>query len=358
MNISEKAKGIIDSCRFCFMCRHVCPIGNATGQERNTARGRAMGAALVVRNAISSKEIADNLYECALCGACTNNCITGWDPKVFVQELRTQIILEGVAPDYISKLIEKYQATGNIYGEKACSCLDNLYTKGSKIGLLVGQDALYKSPKSIIKVVELLDKAGVKVDLLKNQDSGYALWYLTGKTNETLTVAKAQAEQLNGYETIIAYDPQDLKLILQEYKEWGLEVKANVVSFNKFALNLIKEGKLAVKNNGKAYTLQDNFNYARDLDDSTTAREIISLVGVNKEMLLIGKETNMAGHLIMNEYMPNVISEVAKNRWLDAKNMDCYTLITESPAEYELLKANAPENCKVLSIEEMILENM
>ena len=117
MNISEKAKGIIDSCRFCFMCRHVCPIGNATGQERNTARGRAMGAALVVRNAIASKEIADNLYECALCGACTNNCITGWDPKVFVQELRTQIILEGVAPDYIIKLIEKYQETGNIYGE-------------------------------------------------------------------------------------------------------------------------------------------------------------------------------------------------------------------------------------------------
>ena len=38
MNITEKAKNIIDNCRFCWMCRHVCPIGNATGLERNTAR--------------------------------------------------------------------------------------------------------------------------------------------------------------------------------------------------------------------------------------------------------------------------------------------------------------------------------
>ena len=358
MNISEKANGIIDSCRFCFMCRHVCPIGNATGQERNTARGRAMGAALVVRNAIGSKEIADNLYECALCGACTNNCITGWDPKVFVQELRTQIILEGVAPDYILKLIEKYQATGNIYGEKACSCLDSLYTTGSKIGLFVGQDALIKSPSSVKNAITLLQKAGVKADLLQNQDSGAALWYLTGKTNETLNAAKACVNDLNAYETIIVYDPQDLKLMLQEYKEWGLEVKANLVSFNEYVLGLIKDGKLKVKNNNKEYTLQDSFYYSRDLDDSKTARDIISLVGVNKEMLLIGKETNMAGHLIMNEYMPNVISIVAKNRWVDATNMGCTTLVTENPAEYELLKANAPDGCRVVSVEEMILENM
>ena len=94
MNISEKAKGIIDSCRFCWMCRHICPIGNATGQERNTARARALCASLVVRGAQTPDDIKDNLYECTLCGACTNNCMTGWDPKVFVREMRRELILE------------------------------------------------------------------------------------------------------------------------------------------------------------------------------------------------------------------------------------------------------------------------
>ena len=62
MNITEKAKKIADSCRFCWMCRPVCPIGNATGQERNTARARSLGVSLVVRGATELKEIADNIY--------------------------------------------------------------------------------------------------------------------------------------------------------------------------------------------------------------------------------------------------------------------------------------------------------
>ena len=136
MNITEKAKNIIDNCRFCWMCRHVCPIGNATGQERNTARARALGASLVVRGASALKVIADNVYECTLCGACTNNCVTGWDPKVFIQELKTEIVLNGETPAYIASLLEKYQKTGNVYGKEVCKCLDELYNTCSETLLL------------------------------------------------------------------------------------------------------------------------------------------------------------------------------------------------------------------------------
>ena len=101
MNITENAKNIIDNCRFCWMCRHVCPIGNATGLERNTARARAFGASMVVRGATDLAEIADNLYECSLCGACTNNCVTGFDPKVFIQQFKTELAPEGLMPDSI-----------------------------------------------------------------------------------------------------------------------------------------------------------------------------------------------------------------------------------------------------------------
>ncbi|MBR7110312.1 MAG: (Fe-S)-binding protein, partial [Clostridia bacterium] len=191
MNITEKAKKIADSCRFCWMCRHVCPIGNATGLERNTARARALGVSLVARDATELKEIADNMYECTLCGACTNNCMTGWDPKVFVQEVKTEILLNGVTPDYITALLEKYQQKGNVYGKDACSCLDALYNTDSETVLFVGQDALYNSPESVKNAVSVLEKAGVKVSLTKNQDAGSSLWFLTGKTAETQLVAKA-----------------------------------------------------------------------------------------------------------------------------------------------------------------------
>lgn len=359
MNITEKAKNIIDNCRFCWMCRHLCPIGNATGHERNTARARAMAISLVARGATTVDEVIDNVYECSLCGACTNNCMTGFDPKVFVQETKTNAILNGVIPAYIAKLLEKYQATGNVYGEKVCACLSDMLSTKSDVLLLVGQDALYKSVASVKNAVEVLKKAGVTVAVdEKSNDTGAALWFLTGKTEETRKAAENCAAILNTYKTVVVYDPVDLKLMLHEYKEWGIEVKAQVVGFNEYLLGLIEAGKLNVKKSAKEYTVQDNYAYARDLDETETVRKLVEKAGVNKEMLLNRKEANMAGSLIMHEYMPEVQLHVASDRWLNAKNMDCFTVVTENPAEYELLKATAPEGFKVISVEEMILENL
>ena len=358
MNISEKAKGIVDSCRFCWMCRHICPIGNATGQERNTARARSLGVSLVVRGATELKEIADNIYECTLCGACTNNCMTGFDPKVFIQELKTEIILNGVAPSYILNLLENYAKTGNVFAKEACACLEELYNQDSKTALFVGQDALYCSPESVKNAVALLKKAGVCVSLDRNQDSGAALWFLSGKTAETLNAVKACAERLNAFETVIVYDPVDLKLMLHEYKEWGVEITAKLVSFNEYLLSLLESGKIVVKKSANEYSLQDNYAYARELDDCQTGRKLIEKVGVVKDMLLIGKEANLAGQLIMAEYMPEVMAQVAKDRWFNASNMDCKTLVTENPAEYEALKATCPCGYRVITVEQMIMENM
>ena len=358
MNISEKAKGIIDSCRFCWMCRHICPIGNATGQERNTARARALGASLVVRGATDLKEIADNVYECSLCGACTNNCMTGWDPKVFIQELKREIVLNGVAPDYILKLLENYQNAGNVYGVEVCGCLDELCNSDSEVLFFAGTDAICNSPKSIKTAVGLINKAGVSVSFNKNQDSGNDLWFLTGATAETQAVATACAQDLNNYKKVVVYNPVDLKLFLHEYKEWGIDVKAEIVGFNDYVLSLIESGKLAVKKSENEYSLQDNYAYARELDDVDSGRKLISKVGVVKDMLLIGKEANLAGNSIMSLYMPDVLVQVAKDRWTNAINMECKTVVTENPSEYEALKNTKPEGYRLLSVEEMILENL
>lgn len=357
MNISEKARKHADSCRFCWMCRHVCPIGNADGQERNNARARALMVSYVVRGTEKLEDIADNIYECTLCGACTNNCKTGWDPKIFIQEVKSQIVLEGKTPDYIQKLLEKYMKNGTIFSGKP-EALYNRYNEG-KVLFLAGNAALYKDPKSVEKAINLLDKATVFPRLEKGADNtGLELYFLAGKVNETVEAAKACAKVLDKYQRVIVYNPSDLSLIKHEWKEWGVETRAKVVGFNEELLRLIKNGKLAVKKSKREYTLQDHFAYARELDDVKTGRDLIKKVGTPKEMLLIGKEANLAGHLIMNEYMPEKIALVAQKRWVNAKNMGCKTLVTENPDEHVLLIKTAPKGYKVLTIEEMILENL
>ena len=103
MMMSEKCKQHVDSCRFCWMCHHICPIGNATGHERSTPRARALGISLVNREAIELSEIMDNIYECAGCMACVHECVTGWDPVMFTKEVRMQAAMEDKLPAYINK---------------------------------------------------------------------------------------------------------------------------------------------------------------------------------------------------------------------------------------------------------------
>ena len=103
------------------MCHHICPIGNATGHERSSARARALGISLVNRNAIELSEIMDNIYECCTCGGCVNVCVTGWDPVMFTKETRLKAALEGALPEYINKLVDNCLETGNAYGKTEIS---------------------------------------------------------------------------------------------------------------------------------------------------------------------------------------------------------------------------------------------
>ena len=189
-------------------------------------------------------------------------------------------------------------------------------------------------------------------------DSGTALWFLTGKTRETQEAAKKCAALLSGYQTVVVYDPVDLAFMLHEYREWGIEVGAKLIGLGEYLLSLLQEDKLRVIKGRRVYTLQDSYAAARDLDHVTTGRTLNGRVGKNKEMLLHGKEANMAGSLLMHEYMPDVMEGIARARWREAVNTDCRTLVTCSPAEYVLLNMTAPEGCRAISLEELLLENM
>ncbi len=358
MNITGKAKNIIDNCRFCWMCRHICPIGNATGHERNTARARAFAISMVERGATELSEVVDNIYECTLCGACTNNCVTGFDPKVFIQETKTEIVLSGLAPDYVLSLVQNCIESGNVWGEDMPEAEKALLSNEGDVLFLAGSDAAIKAPECVARAISLLKGAGVKVAFTKEQDTGSALWFLTGKTAETQAAAEKFAKHASAYKTVVVYDPADLAFISHEYKEWGIETDAEFVSFNHYLLSLIKEGKIKVTRSDREYTLQDNATLARDLDDVESGRALIECVGKSRDMLLHGKETNLAGQLIMAAYMPDVMKKVALDRWFNAANMNCKTLVTESPAEYVALKETAPDGYRVLSVEEMICENM
>ncbi|MDO5579762.1 MAG: (Fe-S)-binding protein [Planctomycetia bacterium] len=361
MQLTQKSRETVDACRFCWMCRHICPIGNATGQERNTSRARALALSMVVRNVEDLREVIDNVYECSLCGACTRECATGWDPVQFTLEVRLQGALEGIMPEYIAKLVDRIEKKGNVFGKSQIDAelakAIKSQSKESETLLFLGGNALYKSPKTALAAIELLKKAKIDFTVLADEpNSGSDLYFLAGAADETAEQMKKTAETLNAYKTVVVYDPHDAKVFLREYKEWKCGLKAKVKTFTSFIADLIKDGHLKPKKGSDTFTFQDPPALARDLEETAPARKILAACGKVKDFMLNGKDTVLAGDLLMNEYMPDVMALVAKNRWDQARAESVKTVITACPSEYVLLKQNKPKDIEIMSIEEAVLK--
>lgn len=360
MIMSEKSKQHVDSCRFCWMCHHICPIGNATGQERNTPRARALGISLVNREAIDLSEIMDNIYECCTCGGCTNVCVTGWDPVMFTKETRLQAALEGKLPDYINKLLDNCLETGNAYGitNIKLSLLKKIKEHSEKTDtlLLLGVDAVYKVPDQAVKAITVLEKVQIPFTVLDREvATGAQLDFLIGAAEETKQQMKTAAETFDKFNQVIVYDPNDAKTIKQIYREYGVETTAKVVTYTSFIADLLEKGALTAKNSCKSVVYQDPYQLSRDLGETEEPREIINSFACLEEMLLNRAETVWAGNLLMAEYMPDVMKKVAERRIFNAKSVGADTIVTASVSEYASLKNAADKEFDILSIEDLIL---
>jgi Fe-S oxidoreductase len=358
MLLSQQNKKTIDACRFCWMCRHICPIGNVTGEERNNARARALSLSMVERGTPLSVDSMENVYECALCGACTHDCATGFDPVQFTKAVRLEGMQDGVTPKAVVALIEKIETFGNPYGtERDITLIDTIngLPNSSDTLLFLGTDTRYKSAKSGLGAIKLMQKAKVDFTVLSDEpDSGYHLDTLIGKAEETRQKMLNCANVLNQFKEIIVYDPADAKVFLREYKEWGIALPT-ITTFTYYIETLLKNGNFHLKKSELSFVPQDSCLLARDLEEIDPIRHILDTCGNRKEMLLYGKETVWAGNLIMKEFLPRIVEKTAKARWKNALSTGADVLVTESPSEYEVLLAVKPEDMQLMSLEEAVL---
>jgi len=271
---------------------------------------------------------------------------------MFTKEARLGAALDGKLPKYVMTMLVNLNEKGNIYGADKNENTPEI--NNGDVLFFLGEDTRAKGCAKA--AIELLKNAGVEFSVLKDEpNSGYSMEFLISAAAETKAVMENCAKVLNNYKKVVCYDPADAKVMNREYKEWGIELKAEVVTFTSFIAELIKNGKLQPKKQNLAFTPQDTPILARDLEETAPVRDILSACGEIREMLLNREHTMLAGNLIMNEYMPEVMKMVAENRWINAKNVNADILVTSSPAEYMILNSVKPEGVDLITIEEAVL---
>ena len=349
--ISQNAMRHAEKCRYCFMCRHLCPIQLQTGKEVNTPRAKGLLLSMVNKGAETfGADMANAMYECVLCDACVNDCATGYQPPVYIREARTEAVVNGLAPEAVMALIGNVERTGNIYGMDKPSFAQ----EGSDVLVYIGEAAACKAPGMAKALLKVLAKAGVSAKVLANEPaSGVMLADLMGYVDEVAQQAAVCAKAINGagLPTVVVLDSYDAEIMKQHYAQWGCEIKADVVTATAFVAGLIEAGKLAPKTGGALAACHDDDRLARTFYEFAPIRAMAKAAGFElTEMFNTERLAKSCGSAVALEYMPAIIRKVAAGRWDDLKRTQAKTMLTANPQAWLCLSQAVPDGYELVDL--------
>lgn len=372
---SEKAKKNADACRFCYMCRHLCPVELVTGKENNTPRGKALQVSMIERGMTMDKGSAQTMYECLLCGACTADCVTGFDPLTFIREARTETVLEGLVPGFAQKVIDRLTKTGNPYGKTESKVEYTGIPQKGEILVWLGNAARFAVPDVAQAFFVILKKAGVAFAALKDEPaSGCELGDMIGQLEDVRMQAQKAGAAIaeSGAKRMVVLDSHDCAFFLHECKDWGIELP-EIETATSFVAGLIQDGKLQIEKKEEVVSYHDAARLARDLGELEAPRAIIEAMGAQIHELYLNEKDNKnpnnkacgsfvrareCGSSIMGQMREDLALGLCRNRYEDLLRTDSRILISADPQATEALRLHVPEGCQMRDLFVMLSERI
>ena len=333
-----------DNCRFCWMCRHICPVAGATGSEGWTPRARGLMVSMIERGTEYDGEIADAMYHCSMCDACANDCVTGFRPTDFIREARMLAVVGDFAPAAIMTEIDRILESGNIYGladdEGLQQEIDTLPQQAETL-LYLGQSGRTVAAGIARSVISLLKKAGIAFTVLRSEPpSGAFLADLMGYTGDVQHVAKEAARAIldSGAKRVLVLNPYDAVMLRDSYGQWGLLPNIEVVTVTSELARLLNSGKLKCRQCGLRASLQEPVKLTRGLEETNPLLDIIHALGIDYVPLFLnGKMSRCIGTPLLYLYDPTVVQRMVQVRLDDARRLGSTVILTASTDDYYLM---------------------
>jgi Fe-S oxidoreductase len=238
-----------EGCRYCLMCRHVCPVTRVTYNEATSPHGWALAIASVRRGLLEwNAETADLLYQCADCGLCQSFCATDQPLPYAIVAARAEVAAAGHAPAAVAAVDAALRRWGHPYGEVAETAEA---TERSEVALFVGAVAWHRERASAAAARRLLEAAGVDHGALGvGRSSGY-LAYTLGLHDTARDLARATVEELrrSGCRTLLVLSPEHAHTFRTVYPLLGapLPEDVDVVELTALLAGLLDEGRLRLR---------------------------------------------------------------------------------------------------------------
>ncbi len=321
MNI-DSFQDTINACRFCFMCRHLSPVGNVTFRESDTPRGRALMTGRM-QQCIKGlhPDYIDTFFRAELSAANRFHCVSHYDEPGLILAARRDIVEAGLVPENVNKLAAELQKVGfKVEGSGGTLYYVDIYS----------------------------DKAGAPkgCKIISGGDTGKALEVLGFVKEAEAVWAKFQtAVKASGCQTVVTSCPASYDMMRKRLE--GIKV----LHSSEFI-----EGK---RGSGQICYLDSDYlkNYGNNM---SAPRDLLKKLGYElKPFGTNGEESYSAGEgaVVYDKINPELTAKLCERIAELADNPDTDVLVTSSPYTRFVLKKYAPQ-LKVLLLDEVAVRGI
>jgi Fe-S oxidoreductase len=362
MSLADHAP-VYGLCRYCLMCRHVCPVGRTTKREANTPHGWALLIASVDRGQMQwNTETVDTLYECAQCGLCLSNCVTDRPLPSAIAAARAEVFSAGSAPAAVVELDARLRQWGNPYRE-----VEPLAASGTApTALFVGAAAQHLRPQTLAAARKLLGVLRIEHVLVGAGVSSAYLPFALGLRETAGKLAEAALQQIVAARCsrLIVLTPEDARAFSDTLPELGLRLPDGVEWVDLMALLAegVQAGRLTFQPVDSSFTYHDPTHTPHFPGRGAQARRVTSAVFSQPLREMFWREGRAApgGAVGGLEFThPALAERMAHDRLSEALSTGAELLVTEDPlalAYFEPLAASA--GIEIAGLYELLAEQL
>jgi Fe-S oxidoreductase len=336
-----------ENCRYCLMCRHVCPVGHVTRKETLTPHGWGLTIASINRGMLDlNEESTGVLYSCADCGTCRANCVTDQPLPSAIAAMRERIVSRGLEPKVVKDVCSMLEQYGNPYEETAVNSPDG----AGDTALFVGDDARYLDDETIPSVLKLLAAVGIKPALVGvGRNNGYlaASLGLHDVARTLISETHAELEALSA-STLLVLSPGDYYAFGQMSDErLGMQLPPNIrmAEVSVLLAEHAAGGELRFRPQpgGPPFAYIDPTHSVRVMTRFEAPRDLLRAVKQRPlvELFWRRERAHPCGNVALQFTEPHISNHLTYARLGDAREKGAQVLFTEDPGTLFHLRKHA-----------------
>jgi Fe-S oxidoreductase len=330
----------LKACPTCWMCRNICPVGNLTGREVDTARGFALIAGSVLRGELEpTDDVVELLDRCVDCRQCTNWCVSGYMPWHAVHLARARLAERGVTQRGAPPA---RRSEADVAGEIV------LFVSEAPSGL----------EAAALNLLHLAQPDAVVL----HGDTGYLSWVLgqpsDAKARLTNTLG---AVERSGCRTLVTLSPTDARTLLNPPSELETTVPSSirVIELVDFLVEQGVEGRRDVGPMTAAY--HDACSAPRGTGRESRVRQLLKTVPnlTLMEMPWGGDRAQACGEGGgLPRTRPDLAGQLAQARLIEARDAGAEAIVVDAPECAAHLADHAAQvGIRVTSLFELLAED-